>query len=183
MCKSGFLKETFREMNDKTPRENLTAHIVFTKDSFDRPYLLISRSYVFSSDNKAFCSWMGGYSIFAYGLDGTDQGVRLDWHMSEEGVENGWQVQDCYILEQMQDSAAITGVTRTEQADGTICYYFGETCIRARETTEEGKVRLEPLSGIQTVDGNKVTLPIDRVYGYCTLLTRHFNPDMPHYII
>ena len=177
------LKETFRELNDKTPAAKLTAHIVFTEDSFDKPYPLISRSYVFTSDNKAFCSWMGGYSIFAYGLDGTDQGIRLDWYMSEEGVKDGWEVQDCYILEQMQDAAAIPGVTRTEQADGTVCYYFGETCIQARETTDEGKVRLVPLLGSQISDGNRITLPIDRVYGYCTLLTRHLNPDMPQYII
>lgn len=176
------LKETFCELNRNTPTENLTAHIVFAEDSYNKPYPLLSRSYIFTSDNKAFYPKMGGYSIFAYCLDGSDQGVRLDWYMSEEGIENGWKVQDCYILEQMQDVAAIPGLTRTEQADGTICYYFGDTCIQARETSEDGQTKLKPLSGTQTIAGKQVTLPLDRVYGYCTLLTRHFNPNLPLYI-
>ena len=177
------LKETFRKLKRDTPTKNLTAHIVFTEDSFNRPYPLLGRSYIFSSDNKAFYPNMGGYSIFACCLDGSDQGVRLDWYISEEGNEDGWKVQDCYILEKMQDTAAIPGLTRTEQTDGTICYHFGDTCIQAREMTEDGKILLEPLSGVQIIGGNQVTLPIDRVYGYCTLLTRHLNPDMPQYII
>ena len=68
------LKETFRELKRNTPTKDLTAHIVFTEDSFNRPYPLISRSYAVTSNNKAFYSHMGGYSSFAYGLDGSDQG-------------------------------------------------------------------------------------------------------------
>lgn len=70
------LKETFCELNRNTPTENLTAHIVFAEDSYNKPYPLLSRSYIFTSDNKAFYPKMGGYSIFAYCLDGSDQGVH-----------------------------------------------------------------------------------------------------------
>ena len=72
------LKQTFRKLKQDSPKEDMTAHIIFTADSFTKPYPLLSRTYWFSSDNKAFWPHMGGYSIFAYCLDGTDQGTRLD---------------------------------------------------------------------------------------------------------
>lgn len=47
-------------------------------------------------DNKAFQPNMGGYSIFACCLNVTsDQGIRLDWYMAEEGNSGGWKVEDC----------------------------------------------------------------------------------------
>lgn len=170
------LKQVFQELKRNSPREDLTAHIVFTEDSFARLYPLLSRTYSVSSDNKAFWPSMGGYSIFACCLDKTsDQGVRLDWYMAEEGNAGGWQVEDCYVLEHMRDAAAIPNLTRTEQEDETVCYFFGDTCIRVRETMDNGKIRLEPVAGDQAACGEWVELPIDRVYGYCTLLERHLN--------
>ena len=170
------LKQIFRELKRTSPRDDLTAHIIFAEDSFQKPYSLLSRTYSISSDNKAFWSNMGGYSIFGYCLDKTsDQGVRLDYYMAEERDINGWKVEDCYILEQMRDTAAIPSLTRMEQDDGTVCYFFGDTCIRVRESHENGKIRLEPVAGDQTACGEWVELPIDRVYGYCTLLERQLN--------
>ena len=110
------LKQIFRELKQNSPKEDLTAHIIFTADSFAKPYSLLSRTYRFSSDNKAFRPSMGGYSIFAYCLDKTsDQGVRLDWYMVEEGNANGWRVESCYILEWLRDVEAIPNLTRREQ--------------------------------------------------------------------
>lgn len=170
------LKTTFQELKRSSPREDLTAHIVFTEDSFARPYPLLSRTYSVSSDNKAFWSRTGGYSIFAWCLDkDSDQGVRLDWYMAEEGIANGWKVQDCYILERMRDADAIPNAARAVQGDGTVCYFFGDTCIRAREVREDGKTRLEPVAGDQAACGEWADLPMDRVYGYCTLLERYIN--------
>ena len=170
------LKQIFRELKATAPRDDLTAHIIFTEDSFGKPYPLLSRTYRISSDNKVFWSNMGGYSIFACCLDKTsDQGVRLDWYMAEEGNPGGWKVEECYILEQMRDVAAIPNLTSTEQGDGTVCYFFGDTCIRVRESLEDGKIHLEPVRGDQTACGEWVELPVDRVYGYCTLLERHLN--------
>lgn len=172
------LKQIFRELKCTSPIDNLTAHIVFTEDSFNKPYSLLSRTYAISSDNKAFWPSMGGYSIFGYCLDVTsDQGIRLDYYMAEEQDPSGWKVEDCYILEHMRDAAAIPNMTRMEQDDGSICYFFTNTCIRVHESHEEGKIRLEPVAGDQTACGEWVELFIDRVHGYCTLLERHLNKE------
>ena len=170
------IKQIFQELNRAAPKAKLTAHLIFTEDSFAKEYPLLSRTYRISSDNKAFWPNMGGYSIFGYCLDVTsDQGVRLDYYMAEERDINGWKVEDCYILEQMRDVKAIPNAAKTEQEDGTICYFFGDTSIRVRESCEDGKIRLEPVRGDQTACGEWVELSIDRVYGYCTLLERHLN--------
>ena len=108
------LKQIFRDLKKTSPKENLTAHIIFTEDSFAKQYTLLSRTYLVSSDNKGFWPHVFSRSIFAYCLDVTsDQGVRLDWYMEEEGNVNGWKVENCYILEQMRDAASIPGTTRT----------------------------------------------------------------------
>lgn len=170
------LKEIFQELKRDSPRNDLTAHIIFTEDSFAKQYPLLSRTYLVSSNNKGFYPRMFSNSIFAYCLDVTsDQGVRLDWYIAEEGNPGGWKVEDCYILEQMRDVAAISHTTRTEQEDGTICYYFGDSCIRVRESHEGEKISLEPVAGDEVACGEWVELPIDRVYGYCTLLERYLN--------
>ena len=177
------LKQVFRELKGTSPRDDLTAHIIFTEDSFKKPYSLLSRTYRISSDNKAFWPNMGGYSIFGYCLDVTsDQGVRLDYYMAEERDINGWKVEDCYILERMRDAEAISDLTRIELEDDTICYGFGgsSTCIRVYETNESGKIRLEPLAGNQMMDGKWVDLSIDRIYGYCTLLERYLSRKEGH---
>lgn len=170
------LKQIFQKLKRTFPRENLTAHIIFTEDSFDEPYSLLSRTYSVSSDNNGFWSGLISRSIFAYCLDVTsDQGVRLDWYMEEEGNPGGWKVEDCYILEQMRDTAAIPALSRTEQDDGAVCYFFGDTTIRVRASRENGKLRLEPVAGDQVACGEWADLPIDRVYGYCTLLERQLK--------
>ncbi len=52
-----------------------------------------------SSDNKAFRPNMGGYSIYASSLDGSDPCVRLEQYMaSEYGGKNGWQIERCYMM-------------------------------------------------------------------------------------
>ena len=170
------VKQIFQKLKRAAPRENLTAHIIFMEDSFDTQYSLLSRTYCVSSDNKGFRPHMFSNSIFAYCLDKTsDQGVRLDWYMAEEGNADGWKVEDCYILEQMRDTAAIPSLTRMMQIDGTAFYFFGDTCIRVRESRKNGKIKLEPVRGDQVGGGEWVELSIDRVYGYCTLLERHLN--------
>ena len=170
------LKNVFQELKQTSPREDLTAHIIFTEDSFSRPSPLLSRTYLVSSNNKGFWPRMFSRSIFAWCLDkNSDQGVRLDWYMADEGNANGWKVQECYILERMRDAAAIPNAARAVQADGTVCWFFGDTSIRAREVREDGKTHLEPVAGDQVACGQWAELPIDRVYGYCTLLERYIN--------
>jgi hypothetical protein len=80
--------------------QHLTGYIVFSPASFTQEYSLESRTYVVSSDNKAFQPRMGGYSIFASCLDGTDPYVRLEQYMSTEcGGSDGWQIERCYMME------------------------------------------------------------------------------------
>lgn len=79
-------------------RTHLTGCIVFTEDSFTAPYSLDARTYVVSSDNKAFQPNMGGYSIYGSALDGSDPLVRLEGYMAaEKGGKDGWKVDYCYL--------------------------------------------------------------------------------------
>ena len=79
--------------------KHLTGYIVFSPASFTEEYSLESRTYVVSSDNKAFQPNMGGYSIFASSLDGSDRGVRIEQYMaSERGGPDGWQIEHCYMM-------------------------------------------------------------------------------------
>ena len=93
---------TFAEMRSRfceaenEGKEHLSGYIVFTQDSFDKPYDERSRTYGVSSNNKAFQSSMGGYSIFGSCLDGTDPCVRLDGYMFGE---NAWKIEKCYMME------------------------------------------------------------------------------------
>ncbi len=169
------LKSAFQTWERSCPSEHLTAHITFTADSFEKEYSQLARTYAVSSNNKAFRPNMGGYSIFGDSLDGTDLGVRLECYMAAEKAPEGWQVEDCYVLEYMRDVTAIPNLARAEQEDGTVCYFFGDTTIRAEETVENGALHLTPISGDQIGPDGWVDLDINRVYGYCTLLERHLN--------
>jgi hypothetical protein len=81
----------------KGNKERLEAVVVFTEDSWNKPYTEEQRSYRLSSDNKAFLPNQLGYSIFGDCLDGKDLGVRLDWYMRIN--DNPWKVDYCYLVE------------------------------------------------------------------------------------
>lgn len=78
----------------------LHAVVVFTEDSFtDENLSLEARSYLISSDSKAYIDGMGGYSIYGSSLDGKDVCVRLEAYMKEErGGSDGWEVEYCYFV-------------------------------------------------------------------------------------
>ena len=91
------MTKRFREAENNR-KEHLTGYVVFTEDSFDKPYSEESRTYVISSNNKAFQSGMGGYSIYASSLDGSDKCVRLEAYMADEhGGKDGWKIEKCYV--------------------------------------------------------------------------------------
>ena len=98
-------KMTYREMAklfraSEENGEHLNGVIVFTLDSFTQEYPLESRSYMVSSDNKAYKPNMGGYSIFGTSIDKTDCNVRLERYMRDEkGGKDGWKVDYCYMLD------------------------------------------------------------------------------------
>lgn len=94
------LKELFRGYEADRPKTHLTAYMTFSSFGPDVPvpHDVRSRTYVISSNNKAFQPDQGGYSIFGSCLDGTDQGVRLERYMqAEHGGETGWVVEDCCL--------------------------------------------------------------------------------------
>ena len=82
---------------------------------------------------------------------------------------------DIQSLEQMRDVAAIPHLSRVLQDDGTTCYFFGDTTIRAEETVEDGKLHLTPIAGDQIGPDGWVDMDMGRVCGYCTLLERYLN--------
>lgn len=74
---------------DKHP---ITCVVVFKQgDWFRKEFTEVERSYRVSSDNKAFIPGQIGSSIFADCLDGTENGVRLDYYI------NRWKVDYCYM--------------------------------------------------------------------------------------
>ena len=93
----GELTSRFREA-ERNGGEHLTGYIVFTEDSFTKPYPEAARTYAVSSNNKAFQPNMGGYSIYASALDGSDPMIRLEGYMqSEKGGKDGWKIERCYM--------------------------------------------------------------------------------------
>ena len=78
--------------------KHITGYVVFSQESFTEPYSELSRTYAISSDNKAFQSSMGGYSIYGYCMDGSDPCVRLEQYMAaEHGGKDGWKIERCYM--------------------------------------------------------------------------------------
>lgn len=93
------LTSLFRAIEEKGKEQiHIVGYIVFTKDSFTKPYTEEERTYIVSSDNKAFQPNKGGYSIYANCLDGKDLCVRIERYMAKEkGGADGWKVEKCYI--------------------------------------------------------------------------------------
>lgn len=95
------LKKLFSAHESHYPQSHLIGYITFSSfgPANKEEYPWESRTYLVSSDNKAFQPNKGGYSIFGSCLDGTDQCVRLEQYIQEEyGGKDGWVVEDCYIV-------------------------------------------------------------------------------------
>lgn len=93
------LTSIFRSIErDGKEQIHIVGYIVFTEDSFTKPYTEEERTYIVSSNNKAFQPNKGGYSIYANCIDGKDLCVRLERYMAKEkGGKDGWKVERCYI--------------------------------------------------------------------------------------
>lgn len=101
-----FIELSYREMADIFTHANKIGHnaicgyIVFDQSSFQKEYSERSRTYGVSSDNKAYKPDMGGYSIYAACLDGTDQCIRLDGYLRGE---KPWKIEKCYMEKEVYD--------------------------------------------------------------------------------
>ena len=106
----GEMTSAFREAERNG--QHITGYIVFTEDSFDKPYPIEARTYAVSSDNKAFQPNMGGYSIYGSSLDGKDMCVRLEGYMEvERGGHNGWRIEKCYTKDENREMVDIVAGT------------------------------------------------------------------------
>ena len=104
----GEMTRKFYEIESSRSGQHLTGYIVFSQDSFKEPFSEEARTYVISSDNKAFIPGMGGYSIYGSALDGSDPCVRLERYMqAEHGGENGWKIERCYMKESEREMIEI----------------------------------------------------------------------------
>ena len=88
------MERVFYRVNEKS-LPHVRGYIVFASESFCKEYNETSRTYVTSSNNKAYQSGMAGYSIYASCLDGTDQCLRLDGYMRGD---NALKIEKCYML-------------------------------------------------------------------------------------
>ena len=86
----------FNKEHPEAPYGKATLYgvIVFTEDSFGRPYTETERSYRTDNAQKGFNHGMISNSILADCLDGKDLGVRIDLYMYD-----GWKVDYCYLEE------------------------------------------------------------------------------------
>ena len=100
------LKPFFRKAEKNT--QHLPTHTFFTADTFKKPYSEFERTYEVSSDNKAFQSRMGGYSIYGASLDGVDPCLRMEGLMADEmGGKDGWKIEKCFLIEDSREVADI----------------------------------------------------------------------------
>lgn len=135
--------------------QHLIGRITFTEDSFSYPFSEEARTYVVSSQNKAFMPNMGGYSIYASALDGSDPMVRLEQYMADErGGENGWKIERCCLMPTHREMADLIcgtfficdcsgsdfGSLTQEQADR----YAKEFRLPERFYREAGEVKAVP---------------------------------------
>lgn len=94
------LRDRFIKFNREHPNATpLKGFIVFSAENWPKTYSEKSRTYEVHSDNKAFRPNASSCSLFGSSLDGTDQGVRLDWYMADFGIPGGWGVERCIIEE------------------------------------------------------------------------------------
>ena len=81
--------------------KHITGYIKIAAKGNLSQYSADSLTYEISSNNKAFIDGMGGYSIYASSIDGSDFCVRLENYLKDErGGENGWEIERCFIKEE-----------------------------------------------------------------------------------
>lgn len=81
--------------------KHITGYIKIAAKGNLAQYSADSLTYGVSSNNKAFIDGMGGYSIYASSIDGSDFCVRLENYLKDErGGKNGWEIERCFIKEE-----------------------------------------------------------------------------------
>lgn len=83
----------FNKSHEDDGKEYITGVIVYKASNWEKPYTETERSYRTSSKCRAFQPGKIANSIFGNCLDGTDDGVRLDWY--------DWEIDYCYLDEEV----------------------------------------------------------------------------------
>ncbi len=79
-----------KEHPEQQDTASITGVIVFKQEKWpNKTYSVKSRSYRVSNSNRAFQEGKISNQLSGNCLDGTDQGVRLDWYK--------WEVEYCYM--------------------------------------------------------------------------------------
>lgn len=80
--------------------KTIEAFVTFAQCSFpEKTYSQTERTYLFTSNEKAFSANACGYSIFGNCMNGSEFGVRLERYMADEkGGRNGWKTENCGIV-------------------------------------------------------------------------------------
>lgn len=87
---SQIMSEYNRRFPDKQDTPSISGVIVFKQSNWpDHLYSEKSRSYRVYNSNRTFQDGKIANSLFGSCLDGSDQGVRLDWYK--------WEVEYCYM--------------------------------------------------------------------------------------
>lgn len=96
----------------------IEGYITVANESFaPKSYPWNSRTYLVSSNNKAYQAGKAGYSIFGTSVDMSDVGVRLDLYLkNEHGGNKGWLIEDCGIV--------LYQLVRVEERDVTVCGFY-----------------------------------------------------------
>lgn len=91
------LAQIFADHEATEPKYHLDGYITFSDfGAYEDPaYTLLDRTYIVSSDNKAYRPNRLGFSIFGSCLNGHDDCVRLEKYMQQP---NGWVPGECCLL-------------------------------------------------------------------------------------
>lgn len=93
LCNIFYKHNADRPISQFGDKQRLKAVVVFKQGPwFNDEYSETQRSYAFSSDNKFFIPGMGGNSIYADCLDGTEKCIRIDWYLDK------WEIDHCYLM-------------------------------------------------------------------------------------
>lgn len=174
------LKKILCRHERKHPSTHLTAYITFSSfgPQTKRSHSLYSwegRTYLISSDNKAFQPGKGGYSIFGSCLDKTSgPQIRLDPFMADEyGGKDGRVVEDCCIVGYL-----LNGASDGNLAEPELFYSYGAAHDRMLTLLADvGELEYEQLKA--AFDQRKSVFEEDsyRVEQYDAWLTDHSTCD------
>lgn len=78
--------------------KKVEGYITFTQKCRSSFCSVAGRTYVISSDSKAFSMWSLGKPLFGTTLDKSDLAAPLDRYMQPHDGHHGWEIEDCGLV-------------------------------------------------------------------------------------